>query len=113
MKLFCYHYLKQEQVFDYSNAVNYFYPPCMDMYSSLNIVGVIKSRIMKWAGKVARMGERRDTYMVSVGSPEDKGPIGRPGCRWKDNIAMDLQEEGCGGLTGLIWLRIGTSSGHL
>jgi len=85
----------------------------MDMYCSLNIIGVIESKIMKLAGHVARMGERRDTYMALVGNPEDKKPIGRPRYRWENNITMDLQEEGSGELTGLIWLRIGTSGGHL
>jgi len=113
MKLFCYHYLKQEQVFDCSNAVNYFYPPCLDLHSSLNIIGVIKSRIMKWAGHVARMGKRRNTCMILVGNPEDKGLIGRPRNRWENDITMDLQDVGCGELTGRIWFRTGTGGRHL
>ena len=51
---------------------------------------------MRWAGHVARMGEERVAYMVLVGKPEGKRPLGRPRCRWVDNIRMDLQEVGCG-----------------
>jgi hypothetical protein len=57
---------------------------------------VIKSRRMIWAGHVALMGERRGVYRVLVGKPEGKRPIGRPRCRWEDNIKMDLQEVVCG-----------------
>jgi len=66
-----------------------------DMYSSLNTVRVIKSRRMRWAGHVARMGEERGVYGVLVGKPEGKRPLGRPRRRWVDNIRMDLQEVGC------------------
>jgi len=59
---------------------------------------VIKSRRVKWAGHVARMGERRDVYRLLVGKPEGKRPLGGPRCRWEDNIKMDLQEVGCGGV---------------
>jgi len=65
-----------------------------DLYSSPNIFRVIKSRRMRWAWHIARMG-RGD---VLVGKPEGKIPIGRPRRRWEDNIKMDLQEVGCGGL---------------
>jgi hypothetical protein len=68
------------------------------LYSSPTIVLVIKSRRMRWAGHVARMGEGRDMYRVLVRKPEGKRPEGRPGCRWEDNIKMDLQEVGCGGM---------------
>ena len=67
-----------------------------DLYSSPNIVWVIKSRRMRWAGHVARMGEVRGVYRVLVGKPEGKRPMGRPRHRWVDNIRMDLQEVGCG-----------------
>ena len=66
------------------------------MYSSPNIVWVIKSRRMRWSRHVARMGKRRGIYRVLVGKPEEKRPLGRPRCRWKDNIKMDLQEVECG-----------------
>jgi len=67
-----------------------------DLYSSPNIVRMIKLRRMKWARHVARMGEEREVYRVSVGKPEGKRSLGRPRRRWVDNIRMDLQEVGCG-----------------
>jgi len=63
-----------------------------DFCSSPNIVWVIKSRRMRWAGHVARMGEERGVYRVLVGKPEGKRPLGRPRRRWVYNIRMDLQE---------------------
>jgi len=63
-----------------------------DLYCSPNIVQVIKSRRMRWAGHVARMAEGRGVYRVLVGKPEGKRPLGRPRRRWEDNIEMDLQE---------------------
>ena len=51
---------------------------------------------MRWAGHVARMGERRGVYRVLVGKPEGKRPLGTPRPRWEDNIKMDLKEVGCG-----------------
>jgi len=67
-----------------------------DLYPLPNIVRVVKSRRMRWAGHVARMGERRGVHRVLVGKPEGKRPLGRPKCRWEDNIKMDLQEVGGG-----------------
>ena len=67
-----------------------------DLYSSLNIVRVIKSRRMRWAGHVARTGEERGVYRGLVGKPEGKRPLGRPRRRWVDNIRLDLQKVGCG-----------------
>ena len=67
-----------------------------DLYSSPNIVRVIKSRRMRWAGHVARMGEEMGVYRVLVGKPEGKRPLGSPRRRRVDNIRMDLQEVECG-----------------
>ena len=69
-----------------------------DLYCSPNIVRVIKSRRMRWAGHVARMGERRGVYRVLVGKPEGRRSLGRTRHRWEDNIKMDLQVVGCGGM---------------
>jgi len=67
-----------------------------DLYSSPNNLRVIKSRIMRWAGHLASLGEERGVYMVLVGKPEGKSPLGRTRRRWVDNIKTDLQEVGCG-----------------
>jgi len=69
-----------------------------DMYSSPNVVRGIKASRMRWAGNVARMGERRGVYRVLVGRPEGKRPLGRSRRRWEDNIKMDLREVGCWGM---------------
>ena len=69
-----------------------------DLYSLPNIVWVVKSRRMRWAGHVARMGEGRGVHRVLMGKPEGKRPMGRPKRRWENNIKMDLQEVGCGGM---------------
>jgi len=69
-----------------------------DLYSSPNIVRVIKPRRTTWVGHVVHMGEKRGVYRVLVGKPEGKRPYGRPRLRWEDNIQMDLQEVGCGGM---------------
>jgi len=66
-----------------------------DLYGSPNIVQVIKSRRMRWAGHVAHMGEGRGMYRVLVGNPEGKRPQGRPRHSWEDNIKMDVQKVGC------------------
>jgi hypothetical protein len=65
-----------------------------DLYFSQNIVRVIKSRIMRWAGHVARIRERRVVYRFLVGKPEDRRPLGRTRRRWEYNIKMDLQKLG-------------------
>jgi len=67
-----------------------------DLYCSPNIVRVIKSRRMGWAGHVAIMGDSSGVYRVLVGIPEGKRPLARHRRRWEDNIKMDLQELGCG-----------------
>jgi len=59
---------------------------------------VIKSRIIRWVGHVQRVGERRGVYRVLARKPEGKRPLVRPRRRWEDNIKMDLQEVGCGGM---------------
>ena len=61
-----------------------------DLYCSPNTVRVIKSKGMRWAEYVARMGERRDEYRILVGKSEGKRQLARPRCRWEDNIKLDL-----------------------
>jgi len=68
-----------------------------DLYSSPNIYRLFKSRRIRWAVHVVRMGYGRDVYMVLVGKPEGKRRLGRPRRRWEDNTKMDIQEVGCGG----------------
>jgi hypothetical protein len=65
-----------------------------DLYSSPSTIRIIKSRRVRWAGHVAQMGEKRNTYRLLVGKPEGKRPLGRPRRRWVDNIRMDLGEVG-------------------
>jgi hypothetical protein len=74
-----------------------------NLYSSPDIIRQIKSRRMRWAGHVARMGEERKVYKVLVGKPEGKKPLGRPRRRWEDGIRMDLRETG---LVGVDWIRL-------
>jgi hypothetical protein len=66
-----------------------------NFYSSPNIIRMIKSRRIRWAGHVARMG---DAYRILVGNPEGKRPLGRPRRRWVDNIKIDLREIGWDGM---------------
>jgi hypothetical protein len=63
-----------------------------DLYSSPSIIRIIKSRRLRWAGHVARMGEKRNAYRLLVGKPKGQRPLGRPRHRWVDNIRMDLGE---------------------
>jgi hypothetical protein len=65
-----------------------------NLYSSPDITRQIKSRRMRWAGHVARVGEGRNVYRVLVGKPEGKRQLGRPKPRWEDVIRMDLREIG-------------------
>jgi hypothetical protein len=65
-----------------------------NLYSSPIIIRIIKSRRMRWVGHVARMGEKRNVYRLSVGKPEGKRPLGRPRRRWIDNIKVELLEIG-------------------
>jgi hypothetical protein len=67
------------------------------LYSSPNIIWVIKSRRPRWAGYVAHMGERRGAYRALVGKPEGTRPLERPRRRWEDNIKIYLREMGSGG----------------
>jgi hypothetical protein len=73
------------------------------LYSSANIVRVIKSRRMRWVGHVARIGEGRGVYRVLVGRPEGKRPLGRPRRRWENNIKLDLRVIG---LDGANWIQL-------
>jgi hypothetical protein len=74
-----------------------------NLYSSPNIVRVIKSKRMGWAGHVACIVEGRGVYRVLVGRPEGKRPLGTPRCRWEENIKMDLREIEISGVNW-IWL---------
>jgi hypothetical protein len=62
------------------------------LYASPNVIVVNKSRKMRWAGHVARMGEGRDVYRILVGRPECKRPLGRPRRRWEYNVKMVLRD---------------------
>jgi hypothetical protein len=69
-----------------------------NLYSSPNMIRMIKSRRMRWAGNVARMGEKRNAYRILVGKSEGKRSLGRRRHRWVDNIKMDLRDIGWGGM---------------
>jgi hypothetical protein len=75
-----------------------------DLYSSSSIIRIMKARRMRWAGHVARITEKRNTYRLLAGKPERRRPLGRPRRRWVDNIRMDLVEVGWGDvdLIGLV-----------
>jgi hypothetical protein len=74
-----------------------------NLYSSTDIIRQVKSRRMRWAGHVARMGEERKVYKVLVGKLEGRRPLGRPKRRWEDGVRMDLREIGLGGMD---WIRL-------
>jgi hypothetical protein len=74
-----------------------------NLCSSLNIVRVIKSRKMRWAGHAIRLGEGRGVYRVLIGKTEGKRPLGRPRHRWEDSINLDLREIG---MDGTNWIRL-------
>jgi hypothetical protein len=76
------------------------------LYSSPDIVRMIKSRRMRWAGRVARMGEGRGVYRILVGRSEGKRPLGRPGRRWKNNNKVGLREMG---IDGANWIQLAQS----
>jgi hypothetical protein len=73
------------------------------LYSSPNIVRVIKARRLRWTGHVAHMGEGRGVYRVLVGKPEGKRPLGRPRHRWEDNIKLNLREVE---IDGANWIQL-------
>jgi hypothetical protein len=65
-----------------------------NLYFSPNIIRMIKSRGMRWAGHVAQIRKKRNVCRILVAKPKGRGPLGRPRCRWVDNIKMDLKETG-------------------
>jgi hypothetical protein len=68
-----------------------------NLYTSPNVIRGIRSRRVRWAGHVARMGTMGNAHNNSVGKPEGKRSLGKPRCRWEDNIEMDLRDVGkCG-----------------
>ena len=80
-----------------------------DLYTSPNNGWVIRLRRMRWTGHVACMEDRRGgIYRILVGKPEGKKPLKGPRRRWEDNIKMDLQEVGCGGVD---WIELGQVAG--
>jgi hypothetical protein len=84
-----------------------------NLYLSPDIIMQIKSRRMRWAGHVARMGEGRNMYRVLVGKPEGKRPLERPRHRWEDGIKMNIRQIVWEVWSGFSWLRIGTVGGLL
>jgi len=84
-----------------------------DQHSSPNVVQVIKSRRVRWAGHVVCMGERRGVYRVLVGKSEGKRPLGRPICRWRTILRWIFRKWEVGVWTGSSCLRVGTGGGHL
>jgi hypothetical protein len=79
------------------------------LYSSPNIIRMIKSRRMRWVGHVARMGKGRGVYRVLIGRPEGKIPLGIAGRRWKDNIKMNLREIE---IDGVNWIPLAQDRVH-
>jgi hypothetical protein len=77
------------------------------------IIRQIKSKRMRWAGHVVRMGQDRKGYKVLVGKPEGKRPLERPRRRWEDRVRMNLEKIGWGKWSGFNWHRIGTGGGLL
>jgi hypothetical protein len=80
-----------------------------NLYCSPSIIRMIKSRRMRWARHVARMGEKGSAYRILVGKPEGKRPLGRLTRRWEDNIKMDLREIGWGGID---WIDLAQDRDH-
>jgi hypothetical protein len=84
-----------------------------DLYSAPNIIWVIKSRRMRWAGYVARMGEGRGTYRILLGRPEGRNHLEDPGVDWRIILKWIFKKWDGMAWPGLIWLRIGTGGGLL
>jgi hypothetical protein len=84
-----------------------------DLYFSPKIVRVVKSRRIRFAGHVARMGEEKGVHRLLVGKPEGKRPLGRPRRRWENNIKIDIQDVGGCRVDWIERLRTGTGDGHL
>ena len=84
-----------------------------DLYSSLNIFRLIRSRRMRWVGHVVRMGEKRGVYRILLWKPEEKRPRGRFRLRWENNNKMDLQEVECGGIDWIELAQDGDRWRHL
>jgi hypothetical protein len=80
------------------------------LYSSPNIIRVVKSRRLRWAGHVARMGETRGAYRALVGKPEGRRPFERPAHRWKDNIKWIFRNWVGKAWARLVWIKVGTRS---
>jgi hypothetical protein len=74
------------------------YEELHSLYSSPSIIRMIKSRMVSWAGHVARMGTKRNAYRILVGRPEGRRLLGRPRPRWVDNVKMDVTEIAWGGM---------------
>jgi hypothetical protein len=89
------------------------YEELNDLYFSPSLIRVIKSRIMRWAGHVTRMGVSRGVYGILVGKLEGKRPLGRPRRRWEDNLRFILRNWDLRVWTGSVWLRIGAGGGCL
>jgi hypothetical protein len=80
------------------------------LYSS-NIIRMVKSRRIRWAGNVARKGEMRNVFKICIGKPDGKRPLLRPRRRYEDNIRMDLVKRDGRMWTGFVWFRTGTMTG--
>jgi hypothetical protein len=84
-----------------------------NLYSSTNIITLMKTRRKSWAGHVARMGETRNAYRILMGKPEGRRPLGRPRRGWVDNIKIDLRKIDWMVWSESVWFGIGTSGGLL
>jgi hypothetical protein len=84
-----------------------------NLYSSPNIIRMMKSRRLRWALHVARIGETRNAYRIWVGKAEGKRPPGRTRHRYNNNIKVDVGEVGLLAWTGLMWVKVRTSGGLL